>query len=61
MFFYEVAVCLEVRIWLLQVWPTSQRPRATFIAVLQQRATSYMGTHEHIPIFSSFTHILLLN
>jgi len=39
-FFYEVAFCLEVRIVLLLGWPTSQRPRATFITVLQQRATS---------------------
>jgi len=32
--FYEVAIRLEVCVLLLQGWPTSQRPRATFLTVL---------------------------
>jgi len=39
--FYEVAIRLKVCVLLLQVLPTNQRPRATFLTVLQQRATSY--------------------
>ena len=41
---------------------TSQRPRATFLIVLQQSATSCtlsMGTHEHNPISSSLTYFCL--
>ena len=39
--FYEVAIHLAVCVLLLQGLPISQRPRATFLTVLQQRATSY--------------------
>jgi len=60
--FYEVAIRLEVCVLLLQGLPTSQRPRVTFLTVLQERATPYMmGTHERSPIASSLTHILLLS
>jgi len=38
--FYEVAIRLEVCVLLLQGWPTSQRPTATFLTVLQERAAS---------------------
>jgi len=43
--FYEVAIRLEVCVLPLQGWPTSQKPRATFLTVLQQRAISYTWTH----------------
>jgi len=43
--FYEVAICLEVRVLQLQGWPTSQKPRATFLTVLQQRVISYTWAH----------------
>jgi len=33
---------------LLQGWPTNQRPRATFLTVLPQRATSYTWAHMNI-------------
>jgi len=39
--FFEVAILLEVCVLLLWGLPTSHRPRATFLTVLQQRATSY--------------------
>ena len=59
--FNEVAICLEVRILLLQGWPTSQRRRATFITVLQQRATSYTWAHMNITpsVPHSHTHFCL--
>jgi len=62
-FFYEVAICLEVCVLLLQGLPTSLRPRVTFLTVLQERAASYTWwAHiERNPIASSLTHILLLN
>jgi len=43
--FYEVAIRLEVCVLQLQGWPTSQKPRATFLTVLQQRAISYTWAH----------------
>jgi len=44
-----------------QGWPTSQRPRATFLTVLPQRPTSYTWAHMNIshPISSSLAHIPL--
>jgi len=39
--FFEVAILLEVCVLLLWGLPTNHRPRATFLTVLQQRATSY--------------------
>jgi len=43
--FYEVAIRSEVCVLLLQGWPTSQKPRATFLTVLQQRVISYTWAH----------------
>ena len=43
-----MAIRLEVCVLLCQGWPTSQRPRATFLTVLQQRATSYIWAHMNI-------------
>jgi len=43
-----------------QQWPTSQRPSATFLTVLRQRATSYTLTHMNItPLFLTHTNLLL--
>jgi len=39
---------LEVCVLLLQGWPTSQIPRATFLTVLQQRATLYTWAHMNV-------------
>jgi len=39
--FYEVAIHLELCVLLLQGLRTSQRPRVTFLTVLQERAASY--------------------
>ena len=41
-------------LFICQGWPTSQRPRATFLTVLPQRATSY--TLAHMKITPSFPH-----
>jgi len=43
--FHEVTIRSEVCVLLLEGWPTSQRPRVTFLTVL--------GTHEYRPISSS--------
>jgi len=40
-----VAIRLEVCVLLLQGWPTSQKPRATFLTVLQQRTISHTWAH----------------
>jgi len=32
----------------MQGWPTSQTPKATFLTVLPQRATSYTWTHMNV-------------
>ena len=56
---YEVAIHLEVCVLLLPGLPTSQRPRATFLA--KSHIIHMMGTHERNPITSSLTHILLLS
>jgi len=44
----------------MQGWPTSQRSRATFLTVLQQRATSYTWAHMNITPSLLLSHILLL-
>jgi len=53
---YEVAIRLDLEVCVLFLlgWPTSQRPRATFLTVLQQRATSY--TWAHMNVNSSLPH-----
>ena len=40
-----MAIRLEVCVLLLQGWPTSQKPRATFLTVLQQRTISHTWAH----------------
>ena len=47
-----------VRYW-LQGWPTTQRPRATFVAVLQQRAISYTWGHMNPSLPNSHTYFCL--
>jgi len=49
----------EVCVLLLQGWPTGQRPRATFLIVSQQRATSYTRAHMNITPSLPHSHILL--
>jgi len=43
--FFVVAIRLEVCVLLLKGWPTSQKPRATYLSVLQQRVISYTWAH----------------
>jgi len=56
-----VAICLEVCVLLFLGWPTSQRPRATFLIVLPQRATSYAWAHTNItsPLRRSHAYLCL--
>jgi len=54
--FYEVAIHLAVCVLLLQGLPTTQRPRDTFLTVLQQRATSY-GWWAHMKVTPSLPHL----
>jgi len=44
-FFYEVAIRLEVCVLLLQGLPTSLRPRVTFLTVLQKEPHHTHGGH----------------
>ena len=54
--FYEVAIRLELCALLFLGWPASHRPRATFVIVLPQRATSFTWAHMNINPSLPHTH-----
>jgi len=54
--FYEVAIRVEVCVLLLQGLPTSQRPRITFLTVLQERVASYTWW-AHMNVTPSLPHL----